>query len=80
MKPLDTLKTFIKHNLTGADNDTYDVARVLWVLGVVSYIVYGGIHIYHNGTFNPTDYGTGLGIALAGGGIGIAVKGNTEPK
>lgn len=80
MRFIERLAEIAKHSLTGVDNRTYDIGRLLWFVGTISYIVYTGIHMYHNGTFNPIDYGTGLGIALAGGGIGVAVKKEAEPQ
>lgn len=74
------MNIFFQHLLTGKDNETYDIARVLWALGT---LVYLGLSIYamvKGEPWNPLNFGAGLGTTLAAGGIGIAIKSNTEPK
>jgi hypothetical protein len=73
------MKTLLLHIFSGKDNQTIDVARVLWVLGVLSFIGYAGYHVFGNHLFDPISYGTGLGGALAGGGAGVGLKSKTEP-
>ena len=74
------MKTLLLHIFSGADNQTADIARVLWTLGVLSFVVYAGINVWHNHAFDPMAYGTGLGAVLAGGGAGVGLKVNGEPK
>lgn len=62
---------FLKDIFTDLAGKDYDPAKVLWIIGVISFIVYGGIHIFINHTFDPMMYGTGLGAALAGGGVAV---------
>jgi hypothetical protein len=73
------MKTFLRQCFTGKDNQTIDIARILWALAVLGFIVFAGIHVMVNHQFDPSSYGVGLGSALAGGGIGIGAKGHTEP-
>lgn len=68
------MNKFLKDLITDVAGADYDIAKALWLLGVLSFIVYGGWHIYSNHTFNPMDYGTGLGAALAGGGFGVSQR------
>lgn len=70
----------IKDILTGIDGQSYDIGRVLWSVGVVSYIIYGGWHLFLDHLYNPLDYGAGFGAILAGGGAGIGLKAKTEPQ
>lgn len=69
----------IRHCFTGADNRTVDIGRVLWALGVLSFIVFAAIHVIHNHAFDPASYGGGLGGLLAGGGAGVGFKWRSEP-
>ena len=79
---MDTIKTFLKHILTGVDNQSYDIGRVLWIIGVISFIFFAGVSVFYssNHTFDYMAYGTGLGLVLAGGGAGIGAKAKTEPQ
>jgi len=73
------MKTFLQHLFTGADNQTFDIARVLWAIGVLSFIGFAGWHVAQNHQFDPVGYGAGLGAVLAAGGAGVGFKGKTEP-
>jgi len=73
------MKTLLLHIFSGPDNQTVDVARVLWVISVLTFIGFGGWHVIANHQFNPMEYGTGLGAVLAGGGAGVGLKSKTEP-
>ena len=63
------MNKFLSDILTDITGNDYDVAKILWVVGIVSYIIYAGIHIYLNHIYDPMLYGTGLGAALGGGGF-----------
>lgn len=74
------MKSCVVHLLTGRDNETLDIGRVLWVAGVLWFMLIGGWAVIGKGqAFDPSGYGTGLGIVLAAGGIGVAAKAKTEP-
>ncbi len=73
-------KCICKHIFTGKDNETYDMGRILWAVGVV---IFFGLAIYdviNSNKFDALSYGTGLGGLLTGGGAGIALKSKTEPE
>lgn len=73
------MKAMLLEMFSGPDNKTIDIARVLWLVGVVSYIVFAGFHVIHNHQFDALAYGTGLGAVLAGGGAGVGFKVKGEP-
>lgn len=73
------MNKIINDMLTGLDGESFDIGRILWAAGVISYIAYGGWHLFLNHLYNPMDYGTGLGVVLAGGGAAIGMKAKTEP-
>lgn len=73
------MKNFLIHCFTGKDNQTFDIGRLLWATGVIVFLVYGGWHVIRNHQFDPLAFGSGLGAALAGGGLGVGFKKDTEP-
>lgn len=55
--------------------DEFELARILWAVGVVALIVYQGVAIYLNKqAFNAIEFGTGFGSILIAGGFGVAAK------
>lgn len=75
------MKKFFKDLFTLADGTSYDLGRVLWALGVIWYLALGIFAILLNKqAFNFVEAGTGLGLALAGGGAALWAKRDTEPK
>ena len=71
---------FFTHLLTGTDNKFFDLGRFAWFLVVVAGILYqGAALIFKNQAFSVTDFGTGMGIILAAGGVGVAAKDLANP-
>ena len=68
------MNKFFTDLVTGTSNLDYELSRVLWLLGGLAYLAYGGFHLFQNGTFNPLEFGGGFGALMAGGGWGTAVK------
>jgi len=65
---------------TGKDNKSLDIGRVIWLLSVLSFIVFAFLGLYMD---KPTDYiayGTGLSTLLAAGGAALNLKSKTEPE
>jgi hypothetical protein len=73
------MKALLKDIATCLDGETYDVGRVLLIVGVVALILFAGIAVCRNGTFDPQNFGLGLGGLLGGGGAGLGFKAKTEP-
>jgi hypothetical protein len=71
---------FIRHCFTGKDNATFDIARVLWALGAVTFVFYVGWTVYRSGAFDAQAYGTGFGLIMGGGGGSVWAKAKTEPE
>lgn len=67
----------LKYWFTGKDNESYEILRALTALCVVVMLVYIGLHLWFNKTFDPLASATGLGALLAGGGLGNAFKDGT---
>lgn len=75
------MSNFIRNLFSTVDDDSFELARVLWAVGVVAFIVYAGIAllILHQ-AWSPSEYGIGFGAVLVGGGIGTAQKDRARAK
>lgn len=68
----------IKDSLTMADGDTYDLGRIFGSMGMLTFL---GLSIWDfaiNRKFDPTTWGTGFGLAVAGFGAMQALKLKSE--
>lgn len=74
------MQQLLKDIFTGKDGETYDVGRILWFIFGLSFIVFSAVELYHGGHFSANDFGLGSGSLLGGGGVGIGLKGKTEPE
>jgi hypothetical protein len=73
------LEKIVKQLLTGRDNLTYDLGRVLWA---VSFLVGLGVVVYSVAAQKPfdlTNYGLGVSALLVAGGAALKLKESTEP-
>lgn len=73
------MNKLLKDCLTGKDNQTYDIGRVLWFLSVLVFLILSTWDCWLDHDFKPADYGTGLGLVLAAGGGALWLKRDTEP-
>lgn len=71
---------FLRHAFTGADNQTWDIGRILWAKMCFVYCFVSGWHTYHTGIFDPQSWAIGAGTILAAGGGSLALKAKTEPQ
>lgn len=70
---------FIRQLFTGIDNTTVDVARVLWVMGAVAFILFSAYEVYETGSFDMTNFSLAYSGLLACGAAGVKIKASTEP-
>ena len=70
----------LRHTFTGVDNETIDIGRVLWALGTLVFFALSVHFVWKGGLFDPIAWGTGFCAILGGGGLGLKLKENTEPK
>jgi len=75
-----SIATFTRHCLTGADNQTYDIGRVLWALAFLVGLSLVVASFLTGRAFDLQQYGIGVGALLTGGGVSLALKAKTEPK
>ncbi|HEY2526085.1 MAG TPA: hypothetical protein VGI29_13555 [Candidatus Binataceae bacterium] len=74
---------FVNDCLTGKDNLTYDVGRVIGVLGALLYEVFWMVQVASTWRFTTGDaeaYGRGLGMVLLSMAGALALKSRTEPE
>lgn len=73
------LRTFFVHMLTGKDNATFDVSRVLLLGSGVTFLGIAVFHVIATNTWDPVAFGAGTAGVLGGGAAGVRVKAITEP-
>lgn len=74
-------------SLTGKDNSTGDIGRILLLVSVVSYLLFVGVALYKaiNMSVPPTpifdmvNFGVGLGAVFASAGALLKLKEGSEP-
>jgi len=73
------MKRFISNMFTEPDNETFDIARVLAAMAVLTglFLSIVGV-IYKNVPINMQDYGIGIGALFAGLGIALGVKKDSD--
>lgn len=80
MRFLSKLGEAIKHLMTAKDGETYAPSRVYWLLAALTQI---GLSVWsvivHQQDFSSTDFGTGMGLVLTAGGVGVWITRKTEP-
>jgi len=60
--------------LKGPNNQHLELSRMLWGLSVLCGLGFAGWHLYLNHAFSIIEFGTGMGLLLAGGGGATALK------
>ena len=68
-----------KQLLTGKDNETYDLGRVSWMVGMIAVIGLAFYEVMHSNV-SLRELAESLGIVSAAGGASVAMKGKTEPE
>lgn len=74
------MRAWLRALVTGIDNHTPDLARVLWLLGGIEFLALAAFDVWHSHHFDMISFGSGLGLVLTAGGFAVAVKSHTEPK
>lgn len=70
----------LKDCFTTADGESFDIGRVLWAFGVLTFL---GLSVWNvvgqDQHFDMQSFGIGLGATLAAGGAALGFKAKTEP-
>lgn len=77
---MQDLKDFFRNILTGKDNMTYDLGRVLWAFSFLVGVLADIVCQAFGQVFNLTDFGLGVGGLLTAGALSLKLKETTEPK
>ena len=72
------MKEIVKQLLTGKDNETYDIGRVTWLIGLVAIIGLAFYEVLYS-TVSIRELAESLGIVSAASGASVAMKSKTEP-
>jgi hypothetical protein len=70
----------IKDCLTGIDGESYDIARVSWVITTLVITAGEVWNAYSGRHFDTGDFATGIAVMAAAHGAAIFAKKDTEPK
>jgi len=73
------MNTIIKQLLTGKDNETYDLGRVAWLIGLVAVIGVAAYEMIH-GNVSLRELAESIGIVSGASGVSIMAKKETEPQ
>ena len=73
------MNTILKQLLTGKDNQTYDLGRVAWLIGLIAILLIAAIEVMH-GTVSLRELAESLGIVSGASGVSIMAKKDTEPQ
>ncbi|AYJ85786.1 hypothetical protein D3Y57_07105 [Sphingomonas paeninsulae] len=75
---METVKRLFREWFTGKGNESFEIMRALTALCVLVMLVYIGVHLVLNKTFDPLASAGGLGALLFGGGAATAIKDGTK--
>lgn len=71
-----TIKTIIKHCVTQQDGESYDLTRIISLVGIIFYLGLATHNVVKTGNFDYVAFATGFATitAACGGAIGIRAK------
>ena len=73
------MKQFLKQLLTGKDNQTYDIARVTWLISTIAVLALAAYEV-SVAQINLRELAEALGIISGAGGAATMMKKDTEPQ
>jgi len=73
------MKDIIRQLLTGKDNETYDIGRVTWFIGIVAIVTLAAYQAATSTIVSLRELAESLGIVSAAGGASVAMKSRAEP-
>lgn len=72
------MKNILTTALTGPDNVTFDVGRILWAFAMLALIGHETFAICHGQPFDPISFATACGGLLAAGAAALRLKAPAE--
>ncbi len=73
------MKEFIRGLLTGKDNRSWDLFRVMYVVSLAIFYIYEYFEIHRSGVFNEMEFAEAIGLITVGFGGALFVKKDSEP-
>jgi len=73
------MKQILQQLLTGKDNETYDLGRVSWLVGMIAVIGLAAYEVMHS-SVSLRELAESLGIVSAASGASVAMKQGAEPQ
>lgn len=73
------MRAFLITMLTGPDNTSADLGRVLWALATIAFLAFELLSICRGAVFDPMAFSGGLSALAVGHGASLRLKGDTEP-
>ena len=74
------MKDMIKNIITGKDNKTVDIARLLWLVCTITVIGGWVWDIIHNNVIHIADFGQAVAVIAGAFGASLYMKKDTEPE
>lgn len=68
-----------KQLLTGKDNNTFDIARVGWLISLLAILFVAGYEVITHGAVSLRELAESLGIVSGAGGASVWAKKDAEP-
>ena len=73
------MKEFFRQLLTGKDNQTYDIARVAWLISLLAVIGVAGYEVMSS-QVSLRELAESLGIVSGASGASVFMKKDAEPQ
>jgi hypothetical protein len=73
------MKSVMLNLLTGKDNQTFDIARVAWMISLLAVLFVAGYEVVMHGMVSLRELAESLGIVSASGGASVWAKKDAEP-
>lgn len=74
------LPKIISDPLTGADNATWNLIKILQTIGFFTFIFLSILDVSKTKDFEYVQFASGLAIIFSGGGLGVFLQSGADPK
>lgn len=74
------MQSALRTLFTSADNQSYDIGRVVWAFGTFALIAFEGFSLFRGAVFDPQMFALSLSTLAVGHGASLKLKGDTEPE
>jgi hypothetical protein len=68
------MSKLFKDILMEVGTNTYDISKLLWLIGVLVFLALSVYAVMKGQLWDPQEYGIGMGVVLAGGGVATKFK------